>query len=131
MQIDIKKEEDIYRARTRVREFMEGKDLGNDSLMLTHVLTIVSELTRNICLHAKSGKVIAKIIEEGAKKGVELEFVDHGPGLDEEKIKQKRKKAIDAGMGLGLIASKNLSDKFYIESVPNEGTHISCIKWIK
>ncbi|VUT27154.1 MAG: Histidine kinase-, DNA gyrase B-, and HSP90-like ATPase [Candidatus Methanolliviera sp. GoM_asphalt] len=129
IRMDIEDEDDINKARRRVRGFLSENGIDRYPLLRSYMLTIVSELARNIYLYAKPGKVNVSMIDEGKKRGIKLEFIDHGPGLDLEKM--KKEELGKNGLGLGLTGSKSLSDEFYIDSSPGRGTHITCIKWIK
>ncbi|MGQ9465923.1 MAG: ATP-binding protein [bacterium] len=130
--IKIEKEEDITEARRMIRRFLIENRLEIDPLKRMRALTIVSELARNIYLYAKTGEVTIEIIEKDGRKGIEMKFIDQGPGISnlEKAMEPKAVTKYSVGMGLGLLGSKRLSDEFEIYTRPGIGTRIISIVWI-
>jgi serine/threonine-protein kinase RsbT len=128
--ITISSEESIIHARTRVRNFIEKLNIQFTALERMHILTVVSELSRNIYLYAKEGQVVCEKITN-PRTGVRLEFIDSGPGIEdiEHAMQPKPVTKYQVGMGLGLMGSKRLADEFDINTAPGYGTRITYIKW--
>ena len=124
---DINKNTDVFSLRKKIRELCS--DIGFSLVDVTKVVTISSELSRNVILYAKKGKVILRKISNGSKKGIMMVFEDNGPGIENIKLAMTNGYTTSKGLGLGLSGSKRLSDEFSIESKKGEGTKIVSIKW--
>jgi serine/threonine-protein kinase RsbT len=118
--------EDIIFARQKIRFITQ--EIGFSLLDQTRIITSVSELGRNIVVHAKEGYIF--VYKLTGKEGLKIVFEDKGPGISDIC------KAMEAGfstvdsLGLGLSGSKNLLDKFDIKSIPGKGTTVTIIKWL-
>ena len=75
----IDKEADIVAVRQRVREL--AKEFRFDQFEVAALTTAASELSRNVWVHAQKGVARITVLHNGRKVGLELEFVDHGPGI--------------------------------------------------
>lgn len=126
-EISINSDEDVIFARQRAR--IHAQKIGLGLLDLTRLVTAVSELGRNIVIHANGGKVTISQINEGGRTGIKIVFDDKGPGISDIN------KALDEGfstvgsMGIGLNGAKKLVDEFDIESRVGEGTRVAIVKW--
>jgi serine/threonine-protein kinase RsbT len=118
--------EDIILARQKIRIIIQ--EAGFSLLDQTRIITAVSELGRNIVVHAKEGHI--SVFKLSGREGIKIIFQDNGPGIP------NISKAMEAGfstvcsLGLGLSGSKKLSDEFDIKSIPGKGTTITIIKWL-
>ncbi len=133
LEIPINGEIDIINARLQVRELLiKFENICSISTRID-ILTIVSELSRNIYKYASNGKVIVELTTEEARIGIKMTFIDNGPGIPdiEAAMQPKAKEKYHDGLGLGLIGSKRLSDEFNIESTVGKGTKIIVIKWFR
>ena len=92
----IDKEADIVAVRQKVREL--AKENLFDQFAVAALTTAASELSRNIWVHAKEGVAIIKVLRNGRRVGLELEFVDHGPGIAN----------LDRALAGGFSTSKSL-----------------------
>ena len=97
---------------------------------VTRIVTAVSELARNVYVHAESiGMMHWNILQQPGKVGIELIFEDKGKGIPD--IDQ----AMEAGfttansMGMGLSGVKRLMDDMFISSEPGVGTTVKIVKW--
>src|SRR5215472_5333688 len=77
--IRIDKEADIVEVRQRVREL--AKENRFDQFAVAALTTAASELSRNVWVHAERGIARIAVLRRGNRVGVQLEFVDHGPGI--------------------------------------------------
>lgn len=127
-EIAIKSDEDVILARQRVR--IQAQAMGFGVLDQTRIVTAVSELARNIVVHAKKGNVsIFKSKTEG-KDGIKVVFEDMGPGMSDIERAMKEGYSTVGSLGIGLKGAKRLMDDFNISSSPYEGTKVSIIKWL-
>ena len=118
--------EDIILARQKVGEIAAG--MGFSLLNQTRIVTAVSELARNIVVHARSGRMI--VVKAVGRTGITIRFEDEGPGIADIG------RALEAGystansLGLGLQGAKRLTDKMEIASSPGKGTTVVVTKWL-
>jgi serine/threonine-protein kinase RsbT len=123
----IDKEADIVAVRQQVREI--AKELRFDQFAIAALTTAASELSRNIWVHAQKGNACIRVLRNGRKVGVELEFVDHGPGIADLNRVLAGGFSTSKSLGLGLSGTKRLVDEFDIDSAPGRGTRIVIRKW--
>src|SRR5580704_5263659 len=72
-------ENDAVMVRKAVRQAVIP--LGFGVTDVTRIVTAASELTRNILKYAGSGIIRWRTIQNGARIGIELIFLDQGPGI--------------------------------------------------
>jgi serine/threonine-protein kinase RsbT len=125
----IDKEADIVAVRQQVREL--AKELRFDQFAVAAITTAASELSRNIWVHAKKGHAHIRILRNGRKVGLELEFVDCGPGIADLNRVLAGGFSTSKSLGLGLSGTKRLVDEFNIDSAPGRGTKVVIRKWKK
>ena len=128
-EIRIDKEADIVAVRQPVREL--AKALGFDQFAVAALTTAASELSRNVWVHAQRGVARITVLRNGPRVGLELEFVDHGPGIADLNRALAGGFSTSKSLGLGLSGTKRLVDEFNIESAPDRGTKVVIRKWKK
>lgn len=128
LEIPINTEPDIVVARRKCREV--AKDLKFNLVDQTRLTTATSELARNIFEYAGSGFVRLDEVNDGTgRDGLQIEFVDEGPGIDDIETAMGEGWSSHRGMGMGLPGAKKLMDSFMIESEPGKGTRVVIRKW--
>ena len=125
----IDKEADIVAVRQRVREL--AKEHQFDQFAVAALTTAASELSRNIWVHAQKGGARIAVLRQGKRVGLELEFVDHGPGIADLDRALAGGYSTAKSLGLGLSGTKRLVDEFSIDTEPGRGTRIVIRKWKK
>ena len=120
VEIEIKIEADIARVRLAVRDICQA--LGTSALVLQKLATIVSELARNMVLYAGGGKLAIRPCD-GGRRCLHVMSRDQGPGIKNLPEIMSGKYKSRSGLGLGLLGSKRLADKFDIETGP-AGTRV-------
>jgi serine/threonine-protein kinase RsbT len=128
-EIRIDREADIVEVRQRVREI--AKSYRFDQFEVAALTTAASELSRNVWVHAQKGIARIAVLHNGNKTGVELEFVDHGPGIADLDRALAGGFSTAKSLGLGLSGTRRLVDEFNIETAPGRGTRIVIRKWKK
>jgi len=128
-EIRIDKEADIVAVRQRVREL--AKENRFDQFEVAAVTTAASELSRNVWVHAQRGIAHISVLHNGRKVGLELEFVDQGPGIPDLNRVLAGGFSTAKSLGLGLSGTKRLVDDFNIDTEPGRGTKIVVRKWKK
>jgi serine/threonine-protein kinase RsbT len=97
-EVSIKEENDIVSARRTVREV--AIRLGFGQTDVTRIVTAASELARNIFKYAGEGVMHWHRVETGGRIGLELQFIDKGPGIqDLDLAMQDGFPRVAAGMG--------------------------------
>ncbi len=120
--------EDIILARQRVKRLMVEMDFC--TLARTRVITAVSELTRNIVVHAGSGEMTVFQSAPGSRLPLILcEFTDQGPGIADIFLALRAGYSTSDSMGLGLSGSRKLCKYFHIESTLGKGTRVIIAEW--
>lgn len=125
--ISIHSDLDIVTARSTVRDMVKGMGFG--AVDQARVATAVSELARNIFVHAGSGQVTARTVERNGRKGIEIEFQDQGPGIKDVELALQDGYSTAKSLGLGLPGARRLMDEFDLRSQVGAGTTIVCRKW--
>lgn len=122
----IETENDIIVARSEARRVAE--ELGMSLMDKTRLATAVSELARNIYVYAGIGEVIIEAMMT-PRVGIRCKFIDQGPGMVDLDLHMQDGFSTGKSLGFGLPGAKRLTDEFFIESVPGQGTRIEIIKW--
>lgn len=119
--------EDIVRMRSAVRQAAVAQGLS--LVDQTKIVTAASELARNALDYGGGGTVDIELVQNGARPGVRLTFVDQGPGITDVEQALKDGYTTGGGLGLGLGGAKRLSNEFSIVSQPGAGTRIVITRW--
>ncbi|MFT3768492.1 MAG: ATP-binding protein [Minicystis sp.] len=116
----VKIELDISEARRVAKEVCEGA--AARSFIVHKVVTIVSELARNIVHYTPGGTIEVAVVRDKPAR-FSVIATDNGPGIPNlEEIMSGRYKS-RTGMGRGLMGIKRLADRFKINPGP-PGTRV-------
>jgi serine/threonine-protein kinase RsbT len=126
-EMKIATEDDVVLVRRAVRALADRR--GFDSFACAALTTAVTELGRNVWVHARSGVVILEELEDGPRPGVRVEFRDQGPGIPDIEWALAGGNSTASSLGLGLSGTKRLVDDFQIQSEPGRGTSVRITKW--
>ncbi len=126
--VPIKHEADIVTARQQGRAL--ASQLGFSSIDQTFIATAISEVARNIIVHARSGEISLRTVQgNDGKPGIVIVARDEGPGIpDVVRAMQNGYSTINS-LGLGLPGAKRMMDEFEIVSEVGKGTTIMMKKW--
>ncbi len=127
--VAIRVESDIVLARRAVRD--AAIRFGLPSSDVTRVVTAASELARNIHRYAGHGTMHWSKVERNSGVGLELRFIDRGPGIENLTLALSEGFTTGGGLGMGLPGSERLVDEMEIESAVGEGTKVTIRKWRK
>jgi len=119
--------EDVVAVRQAVRQ--RAVDLGFNLVDQTKIVTAASELARNTLQYGGGGTLRIEEVLQGSRRGLRLVFEDNGPGIPNVEIAMKDGYTTGNGLGLGLSGAKRLSNEFFIESRPGEGTRVTIVRW--
>ncbi len=127
-EISITSDEDVIKVRQKVRQ--NAQSMGMGTLDQTRLITAVSELARNIVVHAKGGKVRILMSDSGERKGIKVVFEDCGHGIADIKKAMEEGFSTSGSLGIGLMGAKRLVDEFEIDSTVGKGTRVTITKWL-
>lgn len=122
-------ESDIVSVRKTIRDV--ATSLGFSVTDVTRIVTVTSELSRNIVCYAGSGTLRWRVLRHETATGLELTFEDHGPGIADIDQALQPGFSTSGGLGLGLPGSKRLMDDLEIQSEPGKGTIVLVRKWLR
>ncbi|NUP11229.1 MAG: anti-sigma regulatory factor [Polyangiaceae bacterium] len=125
--LEIQIEDDIVIVRRKARQLAQARKL--DPFATAAITTAVSELTRNVLVHAGGGSVVLEEISDGERYGVRATFEDHGPGIANLELALAGGHSTSKTMGLGLSGSKRLADRFEVKTEKGVGTTVRIEKW--
>lgn len=125
--VPLRSDEDVVRLRQAARTCLVSQ--GFSLVDQTKLVTAASELARNTVKYGGGGEAHLINVQNGARKGVSLVFIDHGPGIADVEQAMTDGYTSGGGMGLGLGGAKRLSDEFEIASEPGKGTTVRITKW--
>jgi serine/threonine-protein kinase RsbT len=120
-------EQDIVLARQTVRRLAQAQGFG--LVDQTKIVTAASELARNTLIYGGGGDMLCELLLDGARKGLRLSFVDHGPGIADVALAMTDGWTSGSGLGLGLSGAKRLVNDFELESAPGRGTRVTVTRW--
>jgi serine/threonine-protein kinase RsbT len=126
-EVTITTEGDIVATRRTVRGL--AVDMGFGLTDVTRIVTAASELARNVYKYGGGGVMRWRHVEDGGRPGIELEFIDHGPGIADINLALQEGYSTGRGLGLGLPAARRLMDEMDIQTTVGAGTRITLKKW--
>lgn len=125
--LPLKTEEDVVRLRKDVRVALVN--LGFSLIEQTKMITAASELARNTLRYGGGGEARLVWVKNATRLGLELSFIDEGPGIQDLNLALTDGYTSGGGLGLGLGGAKRLSDEFAINTIPGKGTTVKIVKW--
>jgi serine/threonine-protein kinase RsbT len=125
--VSLKGSEDIVNVRQVVRS--RAVELGFSLVDQTKIVTAASELARNTVVYGGGGWAELEILNRGDRRGLQVVFEDHGPGIADVDKALQDGYTTGGGLGLGLGGAKRLVNDFEISSTPGAGTRIAIRRW--
>ncbi|MGC4122529.1 MAG: anti-sigma regulatory factor [Myxococcales bacterium] len=125
VKVPVADERALLEARGLARQM--AADLGFSVSAQTQVATVVSELARNIVNYAGKG-MVTLISYPAGRVTLEVIAEDQGPGIPNLESVLGGTNRSKTGMGLGLRGSRNLMDRFDIQTGPG-GTRVIAAKY--
>jgi serine/threonine-protein kinase RsbT len=118
---------DADQARRAARELTAN--LGFARADVESVALAVSELAMNLERYAHDGEIALRVVQEGTRRGVEVESLDAGPGIARPDLALQDGYTTGGGLGSGLPSVRRLMDDFELTS-DTSGTRIVVRKWL-
>jgi serine/threonine-protein kinase RsbT len=125
--IALRSDEDVVRARHRVRELSQRAGLR--LVDQTKLVTAVSELARNTVVHGGGGHMTSGLLAEGSRTGVFAVFEDDGPGIPDVALALSDGYSTGTGLGLGFGGAKRLVGEFEVRARDEGGTFVRVVTW--
>ena len=95
----------------------------------TLIATAISEIARNIVLHAGRGEIVLRSVGDRDWYGLVVVATDAGPGLRDPEASLRDDYSGRGGLGLGLPGARRLMDDFELSSDADSGTTVTMTKW--
>jgi serine/threonine-protein kinase RsbT len=127
VRVPIADDRDLVAARGAGRA-LAGR-LGFSRTDATMIATAISEVGRNILVHAGQGEIELRPALEGNRTGLVVVARDHGPGIRDVAAALRDGYGTKNGLGLGLPGSRRIMDDFRIDSEVGKGTTVAMCKW--
>lgn len=127
VRVEIAADADLVTARAEARAMAE--QLGFPRPDPTLIATAISEVGRNIVVHAGRGEIVLKPLDEPNRYGIVVIATDDGPGIRDLDAALRDDFSGRAGLGLGLPGARRLMDEFEIASDADSGTTVTMRKW--
>jgi serine/threonine-protein kinase RsbT len=128
VRLDIRVESDIAIARQYSRAL--GLRQGLSQAAREALAIAVSEVGRNILVHACTGELLLTAVDGGGRKGVLVIARDDGPGIADRAEALRDGFSTSNGLGLGLPSVRRLMDEFELLSSEGHGTTVRMLKWM-
>jgi serine/threonine-protein kinase RsbT len=115
-----------------------ARQAGRDAALLlgfsrtdaTFIATAISEIARNITVHAGHGEITVAGVSEEGRNGLVVTARDEGPGIPDVPAVLRDDYASEFGLGMGLWGAKRLMDEIEVSSEPGKGTTVTMKKWL-
>ncbi len=122
--LSIDGEEDVAHARIRTHELAHG--MGFKAPAAAALATAVSELARNVVVHAGYGEIVLT----PSTSGLDIVVRDGGPGIADIDAAMRDGFTTSGGLGCGLSGARRLVDRLEIASQPGVGTVVRIQKYL-
>jgi serine/threonine-protein kinase RsbT len=119
--------DDVVRVRQAVRA--KAVATGFSLVDQTKIVTAASEIARNTVDYGGGGTLQIEMLREGSRRGLQLTFVDQGPGIPDLDRAMTDGYTTGNGLGLGMSGAKRLSNEFAVKTSPGEGTTVTLARW--
>jgi serine/threonine-protein kinase RsbT len=129
IRIPLRTERDVVSARQQAKD--QGERIGLSGTEAVVVATALSEIGRNAVVYAGAGEVVLRIVEMGRQRGLQIEVIDHGPGIPDVDLAMQDGYTTAGSLGLGLPGARRLMDEFEIVSETGQGTTVTMRKWAR
>ncbi|HET9644592.1 MAG TPA: anti-sigma regulatory factor [Burkholderiaceae bacterium] len=118
----IRHESDLSAARLRIRAAAQA--CGLPPVRTEALATAVTEIARNMLMHASGGEMVVFRVKRGGPPGIEAVLRDAGPGIPDIDTAMRDGFSTGNSLGLGLSGARRLVDEFEIDSEASRGTTV-------
>ena len=124
--LELRADADVVAARQRAREVAER--LGLDGQDQVRFATAVSEVARNAVRYARDGRIEFDVDGGPGEQAVVARVSDSGPGIPHLDDVLEGRYVSRTGLGMGLVGTRRLMDRFDIRTAPGGGTRVELAK---
>lgn len=117
---------DVVAARQRARQVAE--QVGMEGQDLVRFATAVSEMARNAIRYAGGGRVEFDVEGPPAEQAMVARITDAGPGIPHLDEVLDGRYVSTTGMGMGIVGTRRLMDRFDLRTAPGGGTAVALAK---
>ena len=130
VRLAIREDVDVVVARCRVRELARAVQMRDTAVEA--LATAVSEVVRNIVVHARAGEVRLSMVRDGPRCGIMVVARDDGPGISNIELAMQDGYTTRNSLGLGLSSAQRLVDEFELVSRTgaDAGTTVTLMQWL-
>ncbi len=125
--IEVRHASSVGEARRAART--TAATLGFLPAVAEEIALAVTELATNLVRHAAGGTLALTPLSRDGRVGLEIESVDHGPGIADVERALGDRYSTAGSRGTGLGAVNRLMDELDIASRPGSGTRVVCRRW--
>ena len=129
VRVPIATDADIVTARQKGRELAAAGGFSRTDQTL--IATAISEVARNIVVHAERGEIILSPLEQPGRRGLMVVARDEGPGIADPELAMRDGYSTANSLGMGLPGARRIMDEFDLVSTPGHGTTITMKKWTR
>jgi serine/threonine-protein kinase RsbT len=129
IRVPVSSEGDVVLARQTGRSLAQRLGFTESDPMF--IATAVSEIARNIIVHARRGDIVFSVVHANGKTGLAIVASDEGPGIPDIPLAMKDGYSTVKSLGLGLPGARRLMDEFEIATTVGKGTTITMKKWVR
>jgi serine/threonine-protein kinase RsbT len=126
--VSINNDLDIVAARVEGRNL--AQEMGFGTIDQARIATVISELARNVVLHAHCGQILMEQIKVGERVGMQIVCEDQGPGMSDLDQILEVDEVSEKLSHMGLAGAKRLMDELEIESQVGLGTTVKMRRWL-
>jgi signal transduction histidine kinase len=124
--LELRADADVVSARQRAREV--AVRLGLDGQDQVRFATAVSEIARNAVRYARDGRIEFDVHGAPGEQLLVARVTDAGPGIPHLDEVLDGRYVSRTGMGMGLVGTRRLMDRFEVRTAPGEGTTVELAK---
>jgi len=124
----LRDESDVAAARRDTRKLAAGRGFSTGAVEA--LTTAVSEVARNVIVHAGHGQIRLGIADDDGRLGLVVITEDDGPGIQNIEDAMRDGHSTGDGLGLGLPSARRLVDEFELHSVVGQGTTVTLRMWL-
>lgn len=117
---------DVVAARQRARQVAE--QVGMEGQDLVRFATAVSEMARNAVRYAGGGRIEFDVDGPPGAQAMVARITDTGPGIPHLDEVLSGAYVSETGMGVGIVGTRRLMDRFDLRSAPGAGTVVVMAK---
>jgi serine/threonine-protein kinase RsbT len=125
--IPVRDESDVVMTRKWTRELALRE--GMPANLAEALVTAVSEISRNVVVHAGSGEMFLGILHDAGRRAIGVVVRDGGRGIADTELAMRDGYSTAGGLGLGLSSARRLVGEFQLVSQIGAGTTVILKQW--